>query len=147
MTSTLQSGIFVRAGLIIPDAEVDMRATRAAGPGGQNVNKVSTRIELRYDLEATTVLSAEQKRRVYTHLKTRINRAGVLRVVSQKHRTRGQNAKAARERLAELLRAALHTQPKRKPTRPTTTSRTRRLSDKRRRASAKRNRQRPGPDD
>jgi ribosome-associated protein len=134
VTAARKSGVYVRAGLVIPDSEIEVRATRAAGPGGQNVNKVSTRIELRFDVGGSTVLKDEEKQRLRTRLHTRTSRAGVLRVVCQKHRTRAANERAARERLAEL-------------TRPTAASRARRRADKRRRADAKRSRRRPAPDD
>jgi ribosome-associated protein len=147
VTAARKSGVYVRAGLVIPDSEIEVRATRAAGPGGQNVNKVSTRIELRFDVGGSTVLKDEEKQRLRTRLHTRTSRAGVLRVVCQKHRTRAANERAARERLAELLRAALHVRRARRPTRPTAASRARRRADKRRRADAKRSRRRPAPDD
>ncbi len=139
--------VFVQEGLVIPGAEIEVRATRASGPGGQNVNKVSTRIELLYDVETSSVLSEAQRERIRKRLSTRINRAGVLRVVSQKHRTRNQNEVAARERLAELLREALHVQQVRRPSRPTSASRRRRLEDKRRRSGVKHSRRRPTQDD
>ncbi len=143
MSAAGESGLFVQDGLVIPDAEIEVRATRAGGPGGQNVNKVSTRIELHFDVEGSSVLSASQRRRIQSRLRTRISRAGVLRVVSQKHRTRTQNASAARERLAELLREALHVPRARRATRPTSGARKRRLDEKRRRADTKRQRRRP----
>lgn len=146
MTAAQNSGVYVRPGLLIPDSEIQVRATRSAGPGGQNVNKVSTRIELRFDVDGSTTLSSEEKQRILTRLRTRTSRAGVLRIVCQKHRTRLGNERAARERLAELLREALHVQRPRRPTRPTEASRARRLADKRRRADAKRRRRRPTPD-
>lgn len=147
MTAAQEDGVRVREDLVIPESELEARATRAGGPGGQNVNKVSTRIELRFDVAASEVLSAEQKRRIRARLRTRTNRAGVLRVVSQKHRTRAQNERAARLRLAELLREALHVQRVRRPTRPTRASQARRIEDKRRRSATKRDRRRPPPED
>lgn len=147
LTSEHEDGLRVRDDLLIPEVELEVRATRSSGPGGQNVNRVATRIELRFDVVASDVLSDEQKRRIRTRLRTRTSRAGVLRVVSQKHRTRAQNERAARLRLAELLREALHVQRARRPTRPTRASKTRRLEDKRRRSETKRGRRRPPGED
>lgn len=133
-------GLRVRAGLVIPKWELEVRRTRSGGPGGQNVNKVSTRVELRFDVQGSSVLTDEQKRLVRQRLAKRVSAAGVLRVVSQSHRTQSGNEREARRRLAELLRTALHTPRQRHPTRPTQMSRMRRLEEKRRRSTLKRRR-------
>src|SRR5262245_23694844 len=88
-------------------APVRFEYSRSSGPGGQHVNKVETRVTLLFDLVATTDLTAEQKARVRERLAARINREGLLRVVSQRHRSREQNRQAALERFAELIEAAL----------------------------------------
>jgi ribosome-associated protein len=137
----------VRRNLVIPERELEVRTSRSGGPGGQNVNKLSTRVEVRFDLAGSEVLSAAQKKRVRERLAQRVSRAGVLRVVSQKHRTRARNEAEARERLSALLRQALHVPRKRVTTRPTASSRERRRREKERRARLKRQRRRPSDAD
>src|SRR3954454_22965189 len=90
--------------LSIPEEEVTFTTSRSGGPGGQNVNKLETRVTLRFDLAGSTVLSEEQKARLRERLATRITKDGVLHVTSQRHRTQGANREAAVERFAELLR-------------------------------------------
>ena len=138
------SPIEITSGLAIPDDELRFVGSRSSGPGGQNVNKVESRVTLLFDLEASPSLSDRQKELVRTRLATRINKQGVLRVVSQRHRTRAANVKAVRERFAELLAAALRRDPPRRPTRPPAAAERRRLEEKRRRAKRKRERSRPG---
>src|SRR3954453_10707281 len=93
--------------LAIPEEELSFATSRSGGPGGQNVNKLETRVTLRFDLAASPSLSEEQKSRLRERLSTRITRSGVLHVTAQKHRTQGANRDAALERFAELLREAL----------------------------------------
>jgi ribosome-associated protein len=126
----------------IDDAELDFAASRSAGPGGQNVNKVETRMTLRFDLEASTSLSPEHKERIRERLSTRISKAGVLAVSSQRHRTQAANRDAARERFVELLREALEEEAQRRPTRTPRRVHKRRLEGKRRRGRLKQNRSR-----
>ncbi len=129
--------------LEIPDSELSFATARSSGPGGQNVNKVETRVTLLFDVGASPSLSESQKRRLGQRLATRINRLGVLRVTSQRHRTQAANRQAATERFVELVRAALSRQRRRLATRPTSAARARRLDDKRRRARLKERRRRP----
>jgi len=131
--------------LEIDDGELTFTASRSAGPGGQNVNKVNTRITLRFDLEATEVLSEEEKERVRERLATRISKAGVLSVSAQRERTQAANRKAATERFAELLRDALDESPERRSTKVPKRSKRRRLENKRRRGQLKRQRSRSYP--
>ncbi|HEX9730508.1 MAG TPA: alternative ribosome rescue aminoacyl-tRNA hydrolase ArfB [Thermoanaerobaculia bacterium] len=126
----------------IDDAELDFAASRSAGPGGQNVNKVETRMTLRFDLEASTSLSPEHKERIRERLSTRISKAGVLAVSSQRHRTQAANRDAARERFVELVREALEEEAQRRPTRTPRRVHKRRLEGKRRRGRLKQNRSR-----
>jgi ribosome-associated protein len=137
-------GLEVRPGLVLPEDELEVRATRSGGPGGQNVNKVSTRVELRFDVASSRVLDDEEKALVRARLAGRTSARGVLRVVSQRERSRARNEAAARRRLAELLAAALAVAPPRRATRPTAAARRRRSETKRRRAVVKRTR-RPLP--
>jgi len=117
-------------GVAIDDDDLRFEVSRSSGPGGQNVNKVETRVAVLLDLEHAGGLSDEQRKLVRERLRTRVSRAGVLRVVCQKHRTQGANREAAVERLLELLRAALAPEAPRHPTRPTAAALTRRRRDK-----------------
>jgi ribosome-associated protein len=129
----------------IPVAELEFRASRASGPGGQGVNTTDSRVELRFDLPS---LTPEQKERALRRLGPRLDRNGVLRVVAQAQRSQLANRRAATERFAELLSAALATPTTRRPTRPTQAATARRVEDKRRRSATKRLRGRPPlPDD
>jgi ribosome-associated protein len=118
--------------VVIPASDLAWAAVRASGPGGQNVNKVSSKIELRFALATTTALDAGTKRRLATAARSRIDRDGQLLIVSQKTRDQQRNLEDARDKLAELVRAALTPPPPRRPTRPTFGSKKRRLEDKRR---------------
>ena len=121
----------------IPEGQLRFTYARSAGPGGQNVNKVNTRVTLWFDLAACTTLSEEQKRRVRTRLHGRINKDGRLHVVSYRHRTQLDNRRAATARFYELLAAALQRPKVRKPTRVPARARRRRLEEKRRRGERK----------
>lgn len=126
----------------IPEEEIEKRFSPSSGPGGQNVNRVSTRVELRFDLEATTALPAWAKNRLRTLERRRITRAGVFRIVCQVHREQARNLAEARERLTTAIRAALVRPPRRIYTKPTRASRARRLEVKRRRSRIKQDRKR-----
>jgi ribosome-associated protein len=99
--------IRILPGLSIPEEELTFTASRSGGPGGQNVNKVNSRVTLRFDVEASRSLSTEQKRRVISRLATRVSGEGVMRVVARSSRSQAVNRDAAEERFAELLRIAL----------------------------------------
>lgn len=124
----------------IPDEEIDFRTSRSSGPGGQNVNKVESRVTLLFDLDGSPSLTDEQKLLIRNRLASRINKGGILRVVSQKHRTQAANRETARERFQTLLRDALVERPERKPTRVPKAAKRRRREDKRRRSELKRRR-------
>ncbi len=126
----------------IPESELSFTASRSSGPGGQNVNKVSTRITLRFDLDASPQLTAEQKEQIRERLATRISKLGVLSVSAQRERSQSANREAATERFAELLRAALEVEPERRPTRVPRGVDRRRLQDKHKRSQVKRRRSR-----
>jgi len=133
--------------LSIPDEEITFETSRSPGPGGQNVNKVETRVTLLFDVAASPSLTEAQRRRIERHLDTRINREGVLRVTSSRHRSQIANRRAATERFVELLQAALRPRKRRKKTRPTRSSVERRLKEKARRGEVKRRRRPPGEAD
>jgi ribosome-associated protein len=135
--------IEVQPGLVIRPDEYHFEYARASGPGGQHVNKVSTRATLCLDLGAASSLTEHQKRLIQSVLGGRISKLGILRVTSRRFRSRSANIRAAKARLAELLREALIIKPQRKPTRTTAGAKRRRLDTKRRRSQVKQLRQRP----
>ncbi|MFO7897487.1 MAG: alternative ribosome rescue aminoacyl-tRNA hydrolase ArfB [Planctomycetota bacterium] len=126
--------------LSIPEGELDFQASRSSGPGGQHVNTADTRVTLRFDVPNSPSLSDRQKKRIRSRLRTRINKQGVLRVTSQKHRSQSANREAATEKFADLLRGALRRRKKRKKTKPTKASEKRRLKSKKRRGRRKKQR-------
>ncbi len=128
----------VADGIAIPRWELEVRATKAGGAGGQHVNTSSTRIELLWNVTRTTVLDDERKARVAARLATRIDSEGWIRVVSSARRSQQQNREAAEARLAELVRGALIVQKRRRPTKPTRASKEERIHDKRKRSETKR---------
>ena len=133
--------------LAIPDEEVVFTTSRSGGPGGQNVNKLETRVTLRFDLAGSSSLSEEQKARLHERLATRITKDGALLVTSQKHRTQAANRDAAAERFAELIRDGLREEAPRKKTKPSRAAKARRLESKRRQSQRKRERSGPIPGD
>ena len=133
--------------LAIPDEELSFETSRSGGPGGQNVNKLETKVTLRFDVAGSPSLAPEQRERLLARLPTRIDRRGVLRVTSQRHRTQAANREAAVERFVELLRDALREETPRKATRPSRAVARRRLESKRRRGERKRERSAPLPPD
>ena len=126
--------------IFISEEKLVFKFSRSSGPGGQNVNKVNTRVTVLFDVAGCEGFSDEQKRRVLKQLATRANKAGVVRVVSQRHRTQKANSEAVIERLVELLKDAIQLKPNRKKTRVTFAARQRRLEQKRRRSLLKRQR-------
>jgi ribosome-associated protein len=132
--------IEITDGVFISEDELVFKASRSGGPGGQNVNKVNTRITLFFDVTECEVLSDIQKRRILDRLSTRADKNGIIRVVSQKFRTQKANRRTAVERLQELLREALKTKPVRKKTKVPERARLRRLEEKKRRSMLKRQR-------
>ena len=122
--------------IVIDDREVEERFVRASGPGGQNVNKVSTAVELRFDVRASS-LSSAVKDRLLALAASRVTANGVLLIDSREHRTQARNREAARERLVELIAQAARTPRRRKATRPGRAAREKRLDAKKLRGQVK----------
>jgi ribosome-associated protein len=130
----------VTASVSIPLAEISIRVSRSSGPGGQHANKTESRVEARFDVEASQTLSAAQKRRV-------VERAGpVVQAVAQDERSQARNRELALERLSTRLREALKRERRRVPTAPTPAAREQRLEGKRKRGQTKQLRREP-PDE
>ncbi len=132
--------IEVNSNVSIPRSELQVRATRAGGAGGQHVNTSSTRIELVWSIANSTAVSDEQRARLMSKLGSRLDATGALRIVASDRRSQQQNRAAAEERLAEVVRKALVVPKKRRPTKPTKASKERRISEKKRRGETKKHR-------
>jgi ribosome-associated protein len=124
----------------IPEEELVFKTSRSSGPGGQNVNKVNTRVTIFFDVANTASFSDIQKKRILRKLATRADKDGVIRVVSQRYRTQKANRKAAVERLQQLLRGALETGAVRKKTKVPQWAKQQRLEEKKRRSALKQQR-------
>lgn len=133
--------IAVNQRIVIPEQEVLERAIRASGPGGQNVNKVSTAIELRFFIWSSSVLPDELKQRLAKKRDQRITAAGEVVIQAQRYRSQEQNREDARQRLAALVRSVLEPPKPRLATKPTRASQRRRLENKRAHATLKQQRQ------
>ncbi|HTO73879.1 MAG TPA: alternative ribosome rescue aminoacyl-tRNA hydrolase ArfB [Gemmatimonadales bacterium] len=131
-------GVRINPHLVLPWDELEFRATRAGGPGGQHVNTSSTRIEVAWNVATSRVLNEAQRARLRQRLWSRLSASGVLRLVASSRRSQSQNKEEAITRLAEVVSAALEVPRKRVATRPTRTSREKRLESKKTRSATKR---------
>jgi ribosome-associated protein len=137
----VREGLRIGRGITVPLSEVELRASRSSGPGGQHANVTASRVEAVFDVEASRSLGEEEKRRIAA-------RAGPLvRATAQDTRSQARNRELALERLERRLRAALAVRRPRRSTQPTAASRRRRLELKRRRSEVKRSRRRPSGDE
>jgi ribosome-associated protein len=130
----------IRDGLSLPISEIEIRASRSSGPGGQHANVTASRIEAVFDVHESGTLNDQQKARISAKLGPRVT------AVAQDARSQARNRELALQRLAERLNHALHVPRPRTKTKPTAASRRRRLDDKRRRGETKRGRRRPSDD-
>jgi len=143
--SMAETDLPIRRGLVIPAAEIDELASRASGPGGQHVNKANTRVSLRWSVTTSHVLGEAERSRLLRRLASRLTRRGELLVHADRSRSRSENRRQARERLASLVGEALRISRPRRLSRPTRASRERRLQAKRRRSLVKSGRDRVSP--
>jgi ribosome-associated protein len=137
----------IQPGFVIPAAELGWTASRSGGPGGQNVNKLSTRVSLRWNVAESAALDEARRVKLLGKLEMRLTKLGELIVQVDSSRSQLDNRHEARRRLAEVVREALYVAKKRRPTKPTKGSKQRRLESKKQRSDTKKLRGRPPRDD
>jgi ribosome-associated protein len=130
--------IRVTAKISLDEREIEESFVRASGPGGQNVNKLATAVQLRFDVRHSPSLPPDVRDRLERLAGSRLTRDGVLVIIAQRHRTQARNRDDALERLLDLVREAAVAPVKRRPTKPTKASRERRIEGKKKRADVKR---------
>lgn len=138
-----ESDLRITSDLTIPSAELRFKTSRSSGPGGQNVNKVESRVAILFDVDSSPTLTADQKKFIRSHLATRMSKKGTLRVVAQKHRSQAANRKEVVGRFVRLLKEALEPEAARRATAVPEGTKRRRLDDKKRRGQLKQRRRDP----
>jgi len=133
--------------LLLPLTELEFRATRSGGPGGQHVNTSATRIEVWWDVRSSPVLTEEQRAQLLARLSSRLDSEGRLRVVASESRSQLRNREAATERLRDLVASGLAVRKPRRRTKPSRAAKAARLEAKRRRSALKRDRRETGHDE
>lgn len=139
--------LYITPSIAIDESEIDESFVRASGPGGQNVNKVATAVQLRFDVGRSRALDDGTRARLRTLAGSKVSRDGVLVIDARRHRTQAQNREDARNRLAELIRRAATPPKRRRPTKPSAAARERRIVAKTRRGETKHGRARIPIDD
>ena len=141
-----ESAVRITDNVSIPMSELQFRFARSSGPGGQHVNRSATQVELLFDVANSPSLNETQRQRVLRKLRSRIDKEGILHLVSQETRSQLRNREEVVDRFQMLMREALRVPKRRRPTHPTRAARERRLEEKRRRSETKRDRRPVRPD-
>jgi ribosome-associated protein len=136
-------GIRVNDSIVIPRRELEVRASRSSGAGGQHVNKTSSRVEISWNIAKSNAISDEERSRLLTRLSSRLSDDGAIRVVASETRSQLRNREAAEKRLGATIAKALTVQKKRKPTKRPRSADEARLTDKKKQSERKRERRRP----